>query len=152
MGTKKPAPFFSSFLITLGVILFVATGNAQTVAYVYDTVCDNPSGCGAYNGPRCESTTFTVPEIGNYCLNVDVDIGDDSHCHGRGCASIYNGTTVIATEKSLCENSEPPCEQEQCSIGLSTGITYTLYICLVPCDVEDCGDIDHYSARAKVWH
>lgn len=103
-----------------------------------DVGCTEDHNCISPTG--CSSTTFSVPctQYYNITARTYCSGGDCENC--MSCVNIYNGDTWVAN----CHTTH--CDLGECSYKcqtpqpLSTGITYTLYVCLLPCVNNDCSD------------
>ncbi|MBU0507920.1 hypothetical protein KKH27_03660 [bacterium] len=113
-----------------------------------DDGCTEDHDCISPNG--CSSKTFSVPCTQNYYIYAQAYCSGGVKCWWcQACVNIYDGDTFVAN----CHTTH--CDGEECSYKcttpeqLSTGITYTLYVCLIPCVNHDCDDCDENYCHAE---
>ena len=156
MGNRPT--FFT--LILFSLLMLANLANAQCIAAVMDIGCDPNHDCLSIT--NCTGTDFTVPVTGTYCVKIKADCDPTDDCKFcQVCANVYNGATWVSgsnCHRTNCDNA-PDCSFD-CSGGftLSTGITYTLYACLSPCemppdprDCDNCPDDSSCKAYAAVY-
>lgn len=140
--------YFVLVISVVGLLMFVGFANAQCIATVTDTGCD-PS-CDCISTTNCNSTTFTVPSNGNYCLSVKNECDGEYRCQNCNvCANIYRGDNFIANCHRTDCNTTNECVYSCCNVYLESGIQYTLYACLLPCTGSDCDDCPYSWCKAK---
>ncbi len=113
-----------------------------------DATCSGFLSCDASTTTDCGSKTFTVACTDTYYLKVNASCTDANCAYCDACAFVY-GRGAYITE-SICDL--PSCAEGGCAydcsaghgfngFALSTGITYTLYVCLRPCGggAQECG-------------
>lgn len=143
----KTTSFVLSLIMALaGELTYGQDGDAPEFAVSLKDFGCTTNNCDATTG--CSSTTFIVPMTGYYTMNARTYCtGGVSCANCQSCVNIYQGSNFVAN----CHTAE--CDAGKCSYAcaypdfqtyLSTGVTYTLYVCLIPCpgggrDCDDCG-------------
>jgi hypothetical protein len=97
-----------------------------------DTSCTQ---CVPGSGTVC-SSDFQVPVSGGYNLYGNVKPPAGWPCgHCQACVKLYQGGSLLQHIETPC-GGQGSCASEIDNISLSTGVTYTLCVCLIPCNRE----------------
>lgn len=135
-------------ILTAAVMLavFLCYGNSYACAdcvCARDNTCSNVA-CGTNPTANCTRVEFEPVCNGTYTFYVETNCSGEN-CGGcQACASVWKIVSGVETLAATCETNGcnvNVCTQS-CSVSLSPGSTYVLYVCKVPCagPAEDCED------------
>lgn len=130
---KAPSNLTAAVLLAV----FLCFGNAYACTdcvCASDNTCSNVA-CGANLTANCTRLEFEPECDASYTFYVETNCMGDN-CGGcQACASvrkIVGGSEIIQAtcETNNCNVSD--CDQT-CTVNLSPGATYVLYVCKIPC-------------------
>ena len=149
---------FVFFAVSALMLIAAACVQAQCIAVVSDQGCDVNHDCESTT--NCTGTNFTVPVTGDYCLKIRTECSEEDDCkYCQACANVYDRSNIVNGSNchmNPCEGCDQDCGGD--CFELETGITYTLYVCLSPCqigvnprDCDDCPDDSQCKAYAALY-
>ncbi|NUO20414.1 hypothetical protein HUU59_13290 [bacterium] len=157
----RNAPFTLTAAVMLAVFLCFGNENVWACSECIcfnDNTCTNEE-CGVTPNANCTRYVFTPSCSGNYSFKTSTTCTGGSNCFDcQSCANIFkiSGGIEYSISNGNCHTNE--CDINNCTkdcsatgnfVALSSGVSYAVYVCKIPCpdgpDCDDCG------ADCKAW-
>ncbi len=151
-------------VILIACVFFVNSPNAfaqggqdvceQCICVATDD-CYEADGCpDPLETTGCRDNSFVASCSGDYTIRALLTCPSGVTCkYCTACALLYESgeSNPVCIEHTVCDPNDCVREAVNACANLSYGVTYVLYVCLIPCSGSECEACEGCVARAYVY-